>query len=357
MQRVLRLARKGAGWVNPNPMVGALVVKDCQIIGEGYHARFGGPHAEVAAIADAMAPVEGASLVVNLEPCIHHGKTPPCAPLIVEKGIRHVIVGMKDPNPLVNGQGIDYLRKHGIEVETGILEEECKALNEVFIHFITTGLPFVTLKWAMTLDGKTGTVTGASRWISGEAARRRVHRYRQELSAVMTGINTVITDDPLLNTRLGGRKVHHPLKIIADTHGRIPPDAQVLKHDPQLTIVATTELAGREKRRTIERLGAQVLLCPLKDGRVDLEYLMHSLGTMGVDSILIEGGSSLAASALKDGIVNKVVAVIAPKILGGEIAPTPVGGEGITDPGTAIPVHRWKFRKIGNDLMIEGTIK
>lgn len=359
MKRALALARRGAGWVNPNPMVGAVVVHDGVVIGEGYHEYFGGAHAEVNAIqaAEANHPdaIEGSTIYVTLEPCVHHGKTPPCTDLLISKKIGRVVIGTGDPNPLVAGKGIEKLKAHGISVETGILEKECSALNEVFNKYILTNLPFVVLKTAMTLDGKIATVTNASRWITGEKSRNIVHHIRQQLSSIMVGVDTILADDPLLNIRLKGTW-KNPLKIIADTHLRIPFDARVLSNDPQLTLIATTHLADSSKVKELERMGVQVLICPVKDDRVDLHFLMESLGTMGIDSVLLEGGSMLAFSALKEKIVDKVITFIAPKILGGTDAPTPVGGRGIEVMEEAIRLKNLRITKVGEDLMVVGEI-
>ena len=356
MKRAISLAKRGAGWVNPNPMVGAVLVKDDCIIGEGFHEFFGGNHAEVNAIQNLSTDITpGSTLYVTLEPCSHEGKTPPCVNLIEEKKITRVVIGMADPNPLVNGKGISFLQSLGILVEVGLMEPQVRQMNEAFIKYISTNLPFVLLKSAMTLDGKIATVTNASRWITGEASRKMVHILRQQLSAVMVGVNTVISDDPLLNIRLKGIW-KNPLKVIADTHGRISPEAKVLKNDPQLTIIATTVLADLQKLKQIERMGAQVLICPLKENMVDLGFVMRSLGAMGVDSIMIEGGSTLAFSALQEGMVDKIISFIAPKILGGANAPTAVGGIGIEKMEDAITLKNWKTRKVGSDLMIEAWI-
>lgn len=356
MKRAISLAKRGAGWVNPNPLVGAVLVKDDCIIGEGYHEYFGGNHAEVNAL-KGISPdlVNGSTLYVTLEPCAHEGKTPPCANLIAEKKIARVVIGMADPNPLVNGKGLSLLQSAGIITEVGLMEPQVREMNEVFIKYIQTKLPFVLLKTAMTLDGKIATVTNASRWITGEPSRKMVHALRQHLSAVMVGVNTVEYDDPLLNIRLKGT-CRNPLKVIADTKGRIPLEAKVLVNDPQLTIIATTENADPLKLKQIERTGAQLLICPLKNGKVDLGFVMRSLGTMGIDSVMIEGGSTLAFSALQAGIVDKVVNFIAPKILGGDSAPTAVGGVGIEKMENAIRLSHMKTRKVGEDLMIEGWI-
>jgi diaminohydroxyphosphoribosylaminopyrimidine deaminase / 5-amino-6-(5-phosphoribosylamino)uracil reductase len=357
MRKAITLAKKGAGWVNPNPMVGAVLVKEDRIIGVGYHEYFGGPHAEVNAINNAMESVEGATLYITMEPCIHHGKTPPCAPMIAEKGIARVVIGMSDPNPKVNGKGIEYLSSKGILVQTGILEDEIKQMNEVFVKFIKTGIPFCILKTAMTLDGKIATVTNASKWISGEQSRRYVHELRQQVSGLMVGVNTIIYDDPLLNTRRRKKKSKDPLKIITDTRCRIPLKSKVITCNPQLALLATTDLADKSKLKELERLGVQIIICPVNNNKVDLPFLLYSLGIMGIDSILIEGGSMLAYSALTERIVDKVTTFISPKILGGKLAPTPVGGEGIDKMNNAINIMDWKVRKSGEDFLIEGYLK
>ncbi len=355
MKRAIALAKKGAGWVNPNPMVGAVIVSDGKIIGEGHHEYFGGPHAEVNAVRSASGPVAGATLYVTLEPCAHEGKTPPCSKMLVDEQIGRVVIGTADPNPLVNGKGIRFLESNGIVVETGVLRNQSRRLNEVFNKFITNHLPFVVLKSAMTLDGKIATVTNASRWITGESSRRKVHRLRQELSAVMVGVDTVLADDPLLNIRLKGNW-KNPLKIIADTHCRIPMGAKLLANDPQLAIIASTGLAPKAKIKELERMGVQVIVCPLKNGKVDLGYVMRSLGEMEIDSVMIEGGSTLAFSALEERIVDKVITFIAPKILGGATAPTPVGGAGIANMDGALDLKDLKTTRMGNDIMIEAWL-
>ncbi|MCX6247280.1 MAG: bifunctional diaminohydroxyphosphoribosylaminopyrimidine deaminase/5-amino-6-(5-phosphoribosylamino)uracil reductase RibD [Bacteroidetes bacterium] len=357
IRRAISLAKRGLGWVNPNPMVGAVIVRNGRIIGEGYHEFFGGPHAEVNAILHAQESVRGATLYVTLEPCSHEGKTAPCTDLIISKGIRKVVIGMKDPNPLVNGNGIQILTDAGIEVSTGIEQALVCKMNEVFIKYIVTGKPFCTLKTAMTLDGKIATVENASRWISCGESRRYVHELRQQYSAVMVGVNTILYDDPLLNTRRARKKSKDPLKVIVDSSGKIPSGSQVLKMNPQLTIIATTGKMEIPKIRELERMGAQVLVCPQKDEKVDLGYLMVSLGKMGVDSVLLEGGSTIAFSALAEGIVDKVISFVAPKIIGGAGAPSPVGGRGLSSMEDAIGLEEFHFRKIGSDLLIEGYIR
>ena len=356
MRMAITLAKKGVGWVNPNPVVGAVIVKEDRVIGKGYHEIYGGGHAEVNAIRNATEPVNGGTLYVTLEPCCFSGKTPPCTDLILEQGIKRVVVGSLDPNPKVNGKGVEVLLSKGIEVASGILESECRSMNEIFNHFIITGLPFTILKTAMTLDGKIATVSNASRWISCERSRAHVHEIRQRVSAIMVGVDTVIYDDPTLNTRRRSRKNKNCIKVIADTSGRIPLDSKVLTHDPQLTLIATTSKADPGKLKNIERMGAQILVCPEKDHKVDLCFLIKALAAMEIDSILVEGGSTLAFSLLQEKLVNKVVTFISPKIIGGTKAPTPVGGKGIRKMDDAILLKEWNIRKSGVDFLIEGIL-
>jgi diaminohydroxyphosphoribosylaminopyrimidine deaminase / 5-amino-6-(5-phosphoribosylamino)uracil reductase len=356
MKRAITLAKRGTGWVNPNPLVGAVLLKGDKIIGEGYHEYFGGPHAEVNAIMNAKEDPSGATLFVTLEPCVHEGKTPPCSDLIVNKGISKVIIGVLDPNPLVNGKGKKFLEDHGIEVNAGFLEKEIVGMNEPFFKFIQTGKPFCVLKTAMTLDGKIATVGKDSHWISGKESRKLIHELRQQLSAIMVGINTVVIDDPMLNTRREGKKNKNPLKVVVDTASRLSLESNVLTNDPQLTLIATSSKADSAKLKQFERLGAQVLVCPLKNEQVDLSFLVDSLGTMGIDSILLEGGSTIAFSALREGIVDKVISFIAPKIVGGAKANSPVGGEGIKMLKDAILLRDLDVKRVGEDIMVQGYI-
>jgi diaminohydroxyphosphoribosylaminopyrimidine deaminase / 5-amino-6-(5-phosphoribosylamino)uracil reductase len=356
MRRAIVLAGRGKGWVNPNPLVGAVLVKDERIIGEGFHEHFGGPHAEVNAIRHAKEDVAGSTLFVTLEPCSHQGKTPPCTKLILEKGIKKVVIGVLDPNPLVNGNGKKILLNHGLEVVSGFLEKEIIAMNEPFFKFVISGIPFCVLKTAMTLDGKIATVTRESHWISGEESRKFTHELRQQLSAVMVGINTVLVDNPLLTTRREGKKNKNPLKVIVDTAARLPLDAKVLTNDPQLALIATSSRADKSKLKQLERSGAHVLVCPTKNEKIDLKYLMQSLGTMGIDSVLLEGGGTLAFSALQEGIVGKVISFISPKIVGGRDAMTPVGGKGIEKLNDAILLSDITVKHVGVDIMIQGYI-
>jgi len=358
MKRALELAKKGIGYTNPNPLVGAVIVKDGRIIGEGYHALYGSSHAEVNAFKNAKEDVKGATLYVTLEPCSHYGNTPPCANTIVEKGIKKVIIGLKDPNPLVAGRGIKILQDNGIEVITGVLEEEGRKLNEIFLKYITTKLPFCIMKTAMTLDGKIAAYTGDSKWVTGELSRQYVHKLRHRAAGIMVGIGTVLADDPMLNTRLMNEEGCDPIRIIVDSSARIPLEAKALNLNSKAkTIIAATEKADKVKLKALEEKGAEIILTPLKNNRVDLGFLMKSLGERKIDSVLLEGGSRINFAALEAGIVDKVNVFIAPKILGGEGAKTPVGGIGKEFMKDAIELKDIDIQKFGEDIMIEGYIK
>ncbi|MCD4746592.1 MAG: bifunctional diaminohydroxyphosphoribosylaminopyrimidine deaminase/5-amino-6-(5-phosphoribosylamino)uracil reductase RibD [Bacteroidales bacterium] len=358
MQQAIELSKKGIGFVNPNPVVGAVIVKDNKIIGQGYHEFFGGPHAEINAINNSTENVKNATIYVTLEPCSYYGKTPPCVDAIIKNGISKVVIGMQDPNPLVAGKGIEKLKNNKIEVETGILENEIKILNEIFIKYITKKLPFCILKTAMTFDGKIATVSGDSKWISNEKSRKYVHELRQKCSGIMVGVNTVINDNPSLTVRIKGEKTNNPVRIIVDTHCRIPLNAKVLNSclDTK-TIIATTEQANIDTLKSITKTGTEIIKTPLKNGKVDLKYLMKILGEKGIDSILIEGGSTLNYSAINDGIVDKVISFISPKIIGGESAKTPVGGEGKKFLKDAFILKNLRIKYFDDDIMIEAYIK
>lgn len=358
MKRAVELSKKGIGYTNPNPIVGAVLVKNGRIIGEGYHEVYGGPHAEVNAFRNAKEDVKGATMYVTLEPCSHYGKTPPCANVIVQKKISKVVIGMIDPNPMVAGRGIKILQDNGIEVITGVLEEEVKKLNEIFIKYITTKLPFCILKTAMTLDGKIATYIGDSMWITNEASRSYVHKIRNRVSGIMVGVGTILADNPKLTTRLHNKKGKDPTRIIVDTTARIPLDSNVFNNNSKAkTIIATTEKADSEKLRSIKEKGAEIIITPLKDNKVDLSFLMKSLGESGIDSVLIEGGSTLNYSALEEGIIDKFISFIAPKIIGGNEAKTPVGGKGIRYVKDAILLENIQVSRACEDIMIEGYLR
>lgn len=356
MKRALELAKKGKGYVNPNPLVGAVIVKNNKIIGEGYHHIYGGDHAEVDAFKNSTEDVTGADMYVTLEPCSHYGKTPPCAKTIVEKGIKKVFIALKDPNPLVSGKGIKILQDNNIEVVTGILEDECKKLNEIFLKYITSKLPFCIMKTAMTLDGKIASYTGDSKWITNEASRNYVHNLRNTVSGIMVGIGTVLADNPFLTTRLD--KGTDAERIIVDSTLRIPLDSNVLRLKSKAnTIIATTEKADSKKLKALEDMGACIIITPLKEDKVDLNYLMKTLGEFKIDSILLEGGSSLNYTALRENIIDKIYSFISPKFIGGNEAKTPIGGQGISLMKDAVNLKNISIHNFSEDILIEGYIE
>ncbi len=355
MQLALEEAIKGCGWVNPNPMVGAVIVKDGNIIGKGYHQKYGELHAERNALAACSVDPKGATIYVTLEPCCHWGKTPPCTDAIIASGIAKVVFGTKDPHSLVAGKGIKILKQHGIEVTAGVLEDKCQQLNEVFFHYIRHKTPFVVIKYAMTIDGKTATVTGKSQWITGEAARRHVHGLRHRYSAIMVGVGTVIADDPMLNCRLPNSK--NPVRIICDTNLRIPLNAKVVQTANEITTFIATSANDSEKITALKEKNINIISVPAKNGHINLQQLMTILGEKSIDSIILEGGATLHAAALESGIVSKVMAYIAPKIFGGEKAKSAVGGKGIDDPGQAYQLSNGKITQFDQDILLEYTLK
>ena len=360
MRRALELARKGEGHTSPNPMVGCVVVKDGRIISEGYHEKYGEFHAERNALTRCTEDTAGADLYVTLEPCCHQGKTPPCTDIIIEKKIARVFVGSMDSNPLVAGKGVQILRDHGIYVETGILDAECRKLNEVFYHYIATKTPFVVMKYAMTLDGKIACATGDSKWVTGEIARTQVHRMRGRYRGIMVGIGTVLADDPMLNCRVEGGV--DPVRIICDSNLHIPTESQIVKTASDIeTIVACSQEAleserKQEKIRRLKEAGIQIIGTEGAHG-VNLVELMKKLGGQNIDSILLEGVGTLNASALEDGIVNKVYAYIAGKLIGGMDARSPVEGMGIDRMADAITLQNVEIEKLGDDFCIVGYVK
>ncbi|MCC6346456.1 MAG: bifunctional diaminohydroxyphosphoribosylaminopyrimidine deaminase/5-amino-6-(5-phosphoribosylamino)uracil reductase RibD [Nitrospirales bacterium] len=361
MLRALKLAEKGRGTTSPNPMVGALVTKSGRIIAEDYHKRPGDLHAEALTLLKAGGKAKGATLYVTLEPCCHKDKrTPPCAAAIITAGIKKVFIAMKDPNPKVSGKGIEELKRHGIEVVVGVLAERAARLNEAYVKYITTGLPFVTLKVAMTLDGKIATPEGRSKWITGEEARRAVHRMRSDADALLTAIGTVRADNPSLTARI--RSGRNPKRVIIDPGLETPLDFNVCCVPPE-TILVTRRAGGEggppipareEKKRQLREKG--VSLIEYEGDRVDLGWLMRVLGEREVSSVLIEGGSSLNASALQDGIVDKVVFFVAPKIIGGRDSLPAVGGTAFRQLEEAYMIHAMKVKRAGQDLIIEGYV-
>lgn len=354
MQRAIELARKGIGWTSPNPMVGAVIVKDGRIIGEGYHEKCGELHAERNAIASLRESAEGATLYVTLEPCCHYGKTPPCTEAILEQKISRVYIGSRDPNPLVAGKGARILREHGVEVIEDFMREECDALNPVFFHYITKKTPYVIMKYAMTLDGKIATHTGASKWITGETARNHVHGLRGCYAAIMAGIGTVLADDPMLNCRIDG--AHQPLRVIIDSNLRIPTNSRILGTAGEYpTLIVCAE--ENDRTEEIRQCGAEVIALPDGNGRVSLKSLMEYLGSRQIDSVFVEGGGEIHESCMKAGIVNHVCCYIAPKIIGGRDAKTPVEGCGVANMEEAMLLSNKKITTLGDDLLLEYDVK
>ena len=352
MLQAIQLAKQGEGWTNPNPMVGAVIVKNGRIIGKGYHKKCGELHAERNAIASLTESAEGATIYVTLEPCCHYGKTPPCTEAIIEQKIKRVVIGSRDPNPKVSGKGIKMLQEAGIEVIEDFMREECDRLNPVFFHYITTKTPYVVMKYAMTLDGKIATKTGASKWITGEAARAEVQHMRHRYMGIMAGIGTVLADDPMLNVRVEGWK--SPIRILCDSELRIPLDGQIVKSAGKYrTIVAYADSENTEaKRKRLHEMGVETICCPDENNQVDLKKLMKYLGEEGIDSILLEGGGTLNDSALRAGIVQEVQAFIAPKLFGGMNSKTPVEGIGVRFPSEAVKLKCTDICQIGEDIRI-----
>ncbi len=354
IKKTLRLAQKGWGRVSPNPMVGALIVKNHRIIAQGYHRAFGREHAEVEAFNAATTDVRGGSLYGNLEPCCHFGKQPPCVDRILASGIKSVVVGTVDPNPLVNGKGIAKLQKHGIEVKVGVAEEACKQLNEAYFKFITTGLPFTTLKIAQTLDGRIASRNGHSKWITSETSRRFVHKLRSQHDAILVGIGTVLADNPRLTVRLS-RGVS-PKRIVLDSKLRISLASNLLTDEfVKRTIIVTTEEAPNERTKRIEETGAQVWGVPANsDGRVDLLSLWRKLGQAGIAAVLVEGGSKIYSALLKANLVDKVCVFIAPRILGDGLSA--LQNLGITNLEKSISLRDVSRRILDGDLLVTGRV-
>lgn len=355
MARAIALAEKARGWTNPNPLVGCVIVKNDEILAEGYHERIGGWHAERNAILNSSADLRGATAYVTLEPCCHHGRTPPCSDLLIERGISKVFIGSRDPNPLVSGKGVKQLQAAGIEVVTDFMREECDRLNPIFFHYIQTKRPYVLLKYAMTADGKIATSTGESKWITGELARAKVQETRHQYSAIMVGVETVLADNPMLNSRMPNAK--QPVRIVCDSSLRTPLDCQLVQTAKEYRTIIATVSDDLQKIAQFQPLGVEVLVCKAKDKRVDLQDLLQKLGEMQIDSLLLEGGSSLNFSALQAGVVNRVHCYIAPKLVGGATAKTPIGGEGIGVLSQAVKLQLQSTELIGEDILIDYTVE
>ena len=355
MKKALILARRGLGKTSPNPMVGALIVKEGKILGTGYHRKYGEAHAEVNALRNAGEDVRGASMYVTLEPCCHHGWTPPCVDALIEAGMSRVVIGTHDPNPRVNGKGIQSLLDSGIQVKVGVLEERCRELNEAYFKYIQTGIPFVTLKFSQSVDGRIATKTGRSQWISSPETLRLAHTLRSIHNGVLVGIGTILVDDPSLTVRLAKGK--NPQRIIVDSRLRIPLKAKVL-HDEMVdkTIIAATEGANRKKAQSLKHLGAEILwVAKNQRGEVDMEDLLKVVGSMGVTSVLVEGGAKIITSFLRKRLADKIVIVMAPKLIGEGIEA--VGNLETRDLHKALRISRMKTRRLGDDIVIEGYLK
>ncbi len=355
MRRAIELAKKGIGRVNPNPLVGAVIVKDGRIIGEGYHAKYGELHAERNAFVNLTEDATGAEMYVTLEPCCHHGKQPPCTQAVIEHGIRKVYIGSDDPNPLVAGKGVSILREAGVEVETQFLKEECDAINPVFFHYITTKTPYVVMKYAMTLDGKTACYTGKSQWITGEEARAYVQETRNALTGIMVGVQTVIQDNPSLTCRLQSGR--NPIRIICDSHLRTPLDCNIVKTATDVPTIIATLSRDESLIKKYQGKNVQILQTKAKDGRIDLTDLMEKLGEQKIDSILLEGGGTLNQSALEAGIVQHVQVYVAPKFFGGQGKYSPVTGVGVEEPKQAWKCKNLTTRMFGEDILLEYDVE
>ena len=352
MREALHLATFACGRTSPNPLVGALIVRDGRIVAGGWHRAAGEPHAEIHALRMAGELARGATLYVTLEPCAHHGRTGPCAEAIIAAGLARVVVGFSDPNPLVAGRGIALLEEAGIEVVIGVCEEEARRQNEAFLKWVTTKRPFVTLKTAMTLDGKIASSTGASQWITGGEARARVHEYRDGNDGVLVGIGTVLADDPSLTTRLPDRKGHNPMRIVLDSEARTPLNAKLVTDAAAPTLIVVSERANQRRVKLLRAAGAEVVM--LGTERVDIAALLNWLGARACTSLLIEGGARVNWSFLAGGYVDKVHAFIAPMLMGGETAKTSVGGTGFDSPQTALRLRSVTVEQIGADILVTG---
>lgn len=350
MRRAIELAKRGTGFVNPNPLVGAVIVKNGKIIGEGFHERYGQPHAERNALKNCTESCGGADMFVTLEPCCHYGKNPPCTDAVIKSGIKRIFVGSFDPNPLVAGNGISILREHGIEVTENFLREECDALNDIFFHYITTKTPYVILKTAVTADGKIAAATGDSKWITNEKSRSHTHETRKKVSSILVGVNTVIADDPMLNCRADNPS--NPIRVVCDSHLRIPITSKIVQTSKDIPTYIACISDDTKKITSLENMGAHIIKTQPLNGHTDLAELMQKLGGIQIDSMLIEGGGEIHASALRSGIVNKIQIYTAPKIIGGD-GKNAVAPLGITLMRNAIQLKKPLISLFGDDILIE----
>lgn len=355
MKRVLRLAEKGRGRTSPNPMVGAILVKRGKVVGQGYHAKAGEDHAEIIALRRANKNAKGATLYINLEPCTHYGKTPPCAPRVIEADVKRVVIGMKDPNALIRGKGVDTLRKAGLDVRVGVLEAECRRLNEAFCKYVLAKEPFVILKVASTLDGKIATREGDSKWISGEISRRFVHKLRDQVDGVLVGIGTVLRDNPMLTTRIKGTR--DPYRIILDSRLKIPEEANVFGDFPQRVIILTTDSAPADKVERLRKRGIRILILESKEGRVDLKVCLSKLAEIGIMTLLVEGGNEVNGAFLDERLIDKLLLFLSPRLIGDGQAPGIFGGRGVPNLQEAVLLREMKVKRIGEDLLLEGYLE
>lgn len=355
MRVALQMARNAEGRTSPNPLVGAVIVRDGRIVATGWHRKAGTPHAEIHALNMAGALAKGATMYVTLEPCAHYGRTGPCAKAVAAAGIRRVVIAMKDPNPLVAGKGIQILEEAGIDVTCGVLEQEAIRLNEVFLKWIMGKMPFVVLKTAMTLDGKIATSTGESQWITNETSRRRVHEWRDIYDAILVGIGTVLKDDPSLTARIPGRESRNPVRIIVDSQARTPLSAKVVTDGQARTILAVTEQAPIERVEALKKAGVEILTAG-KGPHVDLKDMLAQLGGQDISSVFVEGGGRVNFSLLEAGLVDKVHVFLAPKIVGGSEALTPVEGKGFAKLRDAVELERMTTESMNGDILMTGYV-
>lgn len=355
MQQALQIAAYAAGRTSPNPLVGAVIVKDGRVVGQGWHRKAGTEHAEIHALRQAGELAAGATIYVTLEPCSHYGRTGPCSKALIDARIKRVVIAMLDPNPLVAGKGVAMLKAAGIEVETGLLQEQAERLNEVFLKWIMTKMPFAVMKTAMTLDGKIATAAGNSKWISNEVSRRRVHELRDVYDGILVGIGTVLADDPALTTRLASQSGKNPLRIVVDSRARTPLTAKVVTDGQAETLIAVTVAAEAAKVEALRQAGVEVLV--VNDGQqVDLKQLFCRLGERGICSIFVEGGALINYSLLKAGLIDKVYSFIAPKMVGGSSAPGPVGGDGVETLDQAFLLEDVETELLAGDILVSGYI-
>ena len=363
MKQVLRLAGRGKGTTSPNPMVGAVVVSKGKVVGSGYHKQAGGPHAEVFALEQAQSRARNATLYLNLEPCCHIEKqTPPCVPLIVKAGVRRVVVAMRDPNPQVAGRSMRRLRRAGVVVDLGCLKQEAEKLNEIYIHYVNTGMPFVILKAAMTVDGKIATASGESQWITGVKAREHVHKLRSQVDVIAVGVNTVLQDDPQLTARSISKNrkskfLRQPVRLIFDSRLRIPSTAKVLQNiRANPTVIATTSRSRHGKIEQLRAMDVEVLVLPQKRNQVSLRRCLQELGKMGISSLMLEGGSELNAGFLREGLVNQVYLYMSPSLLGGQNAKGLIGGLSPKHLAEKFAIANARVKSLGDDFLVTGDL-